>query len=564
MADTQPSTSPSSRILDRRLWSRREYTWMLAGVLTQAVIYSFEVNLMYACVGAITAIFEVTSLASILPTILQILSAALVPFYTKISDVVGRAQALTVAMIFYLIGYTIQGTSKVFLQFALGQIFYGIGSTGMQTLTQVLIADTTSLANRGIVFALYDLPSIVSVFVTTRLADPLTDVKSHPNANWRNVYIIVGILAAVGAVAILSPLWYLQKKGQKKVKVERRSVKWLLHEFDAVGAILITLGLSLTLLPMILAKTFEGNWKNYKILTMFCCGIVFLGLLVFWEIKYTDRPIMSMKIWSNPSCFGALIVMFFMTVQASMNWQYYTQYLVVSRDLSFGDALMLERGYNVGYLVFQLITALLMKRFNTLRPFIWAGIIVHTGGIGLMIRARAPTASSAFVVISQTIVGAAGGMANIASSVLVTGVVDKKDIATVIGTTQILGSFGSALGDALAGGIWTQYLPVRLAKRVTGPYDEYLAMNSPLVYIPSLDPVTKAQVVTAYSDSQRLMSIIACCLAVFCCLSTIGIKRVDLYKDDKDLIEETIESETIEEKSVQVFDEEKAHATEVK
>lgn len=100
---------------------------------------------MYSCIGYVIAVFEVISLGSILPTILEIIATALVPFYAKFSDVVGRAQALTIAMIFYLLGYTIQGTSKVFLQFALGQISYGIGSTGVLTMMQILMAGKAPL-----------------------------------------------------------------------------------------------------------------------------------------------------------------------------------------------------------------------------------------------------------------------------------------------------------------------------------------------------------------------------------------------------------------------------------
>ncbi|KAF9082966.1 hypothetical protein BGX23_011909 [Mortierella sp. AD031] len=519
---------PASRVLDRSHWSRWEYRFLMAGVLIQAFMYSFEVNLMYNCIGWVTGMFQSSSIASVLPTILQILSAALVPFYTKVSDVFGRALPLTIAMIFYILGYIIQGTSNVFLQFALGQIAYGIGSTGMLTLTQVLIADTTSLLNRGIFFALWDLPSIVNVFTTTALTDPLT---IGDGANWHNVYIIISVLSAVGAIAVLTPLWYLQRKFQSKGGVaERRSIAWLLHEFDAIGALLITLAMSLTLLPLILARSYEGNWGNPKILGMFCTGIVCYGLLAWWEIKYTNRPIMPMRIWTNRTCFGGLVVMFFMTVMAGMNWQYYTLYLVVSRDLSFGDALWLERGYQVAYLAFQLITALLMKRFKILRPFVWVGIVIHTIGIGLMIPARAPDSSDAFVVISQTIVGAAGGMANIAASVAVTGAVDRKDIAVLIGVTQILGSFGSAFGAALAGGVWTQYLPGRLTKYVTGPYDEFQTMNTP-TYVAKLEPTTKAQVIHAYGDAQKLMSILSVSLAVFACLSAALMQHVDLTMD---------------------------------
>ncbi|KAG0319532.1 hypothetical protein BGZ97_001986 [Linnemannia gamsii] len=521
-------STPISKILDPSRWSRKQYMFLIVGVLLQAFVYSFEVNLMYNCLPHIMNVFQATSLTSILPTILQILSAALVPFYTKVSDVFGRAQSLTIAMVFYCVGYIIQGTSNSFLQFALGQISYGIGSTGMLTLTQVLIADTTSLLNRGIVFSLWDLPSAMNIFTTGALTDTLTIA---PGANWRNIYIIITCLSAFGAIAVLTPLWYLQRKAQNQgVILERRSIGWLLHEFDAVGAVLITLAMSLSLLPMILAKSFEGNWENPKILGMFCTGIVCYGLLIFWEVKYTNRPIMPMRIWTNRTCFGGLIVMFFMTVMAGMNWQYYTVYLMVSRNLTVQQATMLERGYQVAYLVFQTITGLLMKRFKILRPFIWVGIVIHTIGIGLMIPARAPDSSDFFVVISQTIVGAAGGMANIAASVAVTGCVDRKDIAVVVGVTQILGSFGSAFGSALAGGVWTQYLPKRLAIHVTGPYDEDSIVNNSYV-IPTLEPITRAQVIEAYSDSQKLMSIISVSLAVFACISTLFMQHIDLTKD---------------------------------
>ncbi|KAF9125428.1 hypothetical protein BGW39_007410 [Mortierella sp. 14UC] len=531
-----PNSTPISKILDPSRWTRKQYMFLIAGVLFQAFVYSFEVNLMYNCIPYITVFFKVTSLTAVLPTILQILSAALVPFYTKVSDVFGRAQSLTVAMIFYVIGYIIQGTANSFLQFALGQISYGIGSTGMLTLTQVLIADTTSLINRGIVFSLWDLPSAMNVFTTNRVGELLTE---RPGSNWRNVYIITSVLSVVGAIAVLTPLWHLQRKTQKQgTIIQRRSIAWLLHEFDAIGALLITLAMSLTLLPMILAKSFEGNWANPKILGMFCTGVVCYGLLAFWEIKFTNRPIMPMRIWANRTCFGGLVVMFFMTVMAAMNWQYYTVYLMVSRDLGPADALLLERGYQVAYLVFQTLTGLLMKRFKTLRPFIWVGIVIHTIGIGLMIPARAPDSHDAFVVISQTIVGAAGGMANIAASVAVTGAVDRKDIAVVIGVTQILGSFGSAFGGALAGGVWTQYLPTRLLKHVTGPYNEYDAMNNP-TYIAGLEPITKRQIIEAYGDAQKLMSIMSVSLAVFACVCAFLMQHVDLTQDQN--AEEEIE-----------------------
>ncbi|KAF9083213.1 hypothetical protein BGX23_011686 [Mortierella sp. AD031] len=532
--DAKPQIS-ASKIIDRTLLSRKDIRVLIAAIMLQAFLRSFEVNLMYSSLGVISAKFKSAAIATILPIILEIISAALVPFYTKISDVVGRSQAMTTAAVMYLLGYTVQGTSESFLQLALGQIVYGIGSTGLMTLAQVLIADVTLLIDRGIMFALWGMPSTINVFIAGALVDPLTEGDS---ANWRNVYAIIGSTSLLGFIILLGPLWHYQRKGERMAAVhgrrmKTRSFKWLFSEFDAVGAVLITLALSLTLLPIILARSYEDNWKSPKILGMFFSGLVSCVLLVIWEVKFSTKPIMPMRIWVNRTSFGALAVGFFLTVMNAMNYQYYTLYLVVSRDLSYGRATLLERGYQVIYPICELLTGLAMKRFNTCRPFIWVGIIIHTIGLGLQIPARHPSSSDAFIVIAQIIAGGAAGMANNAAIVAVTGSVAKDDVATAIGVIHILSSFGYALGSGLAGGVWTQYLPLRLAKHISGPYDEFLAMNDPFEYIKNLDPTTKGQLVEAYADSQMLMLIIAMSLAVLVCITTAFMKHIDLMQDQE-------------------------------
>ncbi|KAF9953762.1 hypothetical protein BGZ72_005180 [Mortierella alpina] len=526
----------NSNILDRANLTSKEFRFLWAGILLHAFTYSFEVCLIQGIMGYVTAFFTVTSLASILPTILQILAAALVPFYTKVSDVFGRAGSMTYAIVTYLLGLVIEGTAKTFAQFAVGQIFYGMGLTGIQTLSQVLIADTTLLVDRGLMFAIWDLGSAINIWVAQVLIDPLT--LNGAKDKWRLGYLLMGICCLIGAISLLSPLWYIQIKSSRRQQLNasqkkqpRKTLRWLLHEFDAVGAILITLGLSLTLLPMILAKSYEGNWRNGKILAMFVSGIVSFVILGIWETKFTDRPIMSMKIWSNRTAFGGLMIIFLLKVMGYVNWMYLTVYLVVSRDITYGQSFLLVRGFQMAWMVFQLLTGYLMKRYNTCRPFAWVGVVVYVIGVGLMIPARAPSASDAFVVLSQAVAGAGGGMAHIAASVIVTGVVQKKDIATVIGASQILISFGAAIGNAMAGGIWTQYLPMRLKEHIVGAYDERLAMNDPLKYIKNLEPVMKGQLIEAYGDAQKLMSIICCCVAALALICAAMLKHVDLYQD---------------------------------
>ncbi|KAF9427457.1 hypothetical protein BGZ94_004848 [Podila epigama] len=520
-----------SNILERKNMTKREFNVLWAGVLIQALCMSFEGCLTQGVIGPVASYFNVTSLTAVLPTILAVLSTALVPFYTKVSDVFGRAAPLTFAFTSYLSGLTIEGTSQSFTQLAIGQIFYGMGSTGIQALSQVVIADTTSLLHRGIMFAMYDMGNVVNIWVAQALIDPLT--IGGPADKWRLAYILMGCISGFGALALLAPLWHVQRtlERKKSVKPPRRTLRWLITEFDVPGAILIILALSLTLLPLVLARRKADNWTDPSILAMFFCGLIFFGLLFLWEAKYATRPIMSTKIWTNRTAFSALMIMFLLKVLGNVVWQYLTQHLVVSRDLTFGQSYLLVRGFQMAWLIFQLIAGLLMKRYKRARLLVWIGVIVYVIGVGLMIPARLKDASTFLVVISQSIAGAGGGMAHLACTVIVTGVVHKKDIATVVGATQILVSFGSAVGNAAAGGIWTQYLPARLDEHVTGPYEQVRAMNDPLKYVKFLEQPTKDQVVEAYSDSQKFMSYIGLGVAVFTIIFAALLKHVDLEQD---------------------------------
>lgn len=169
-------------------------------------------------------------------------------------------------------------------------------------------------------FALWGMPSTVNVFIASVLVDPLT---VYPGANWRNVYAVIGTTALIGFIILLGPLWHYQRKAERRAashgrRTETRSIRWLFSEFDAVGALLITMALGLTLLPIILARSYEDNWKSPKILGMFFSGVLSWVLLVVWEIKFSTRPIMPMRIWFNRTSFGALAVGFFLTVINAM------------------------------------------------------------------------------------------------------------------------------------------------------------------------------------------------------------------------------------------------------
>lgn len=353
---------------------------------------------------------------------------------------------------------------------------------------------------------------------------------------WRLGLTLCTCFVAAGAVFLISPLWYLQRKGEKALgERPRRTLSWLWKQFDFVGAIILTATLSLIFFPLITASTYKDNFKNPVILSCLCAGAVSLVILLVWNAKYTTKPMLPKRIWSDRTVMGAICGSVVSSLMVSMNYTYFYNYLVITRKIEFSRAFLLARGYQMAYYVSAVITGFLMRKFLTTRRFIWIGLIIQTIGTVIMIPARLPGTSDFFVAISQAVVGLGDGITSIAATVSITGSVHRRDYAMAIGVNLMMGSIIGAIGSAVAGSVWTQVLPKRLRYHIEGDYDELKAMNN-AEYIVGLPEPTYSQVVAAYADSQKILSIISASLVVIAGIFTLMMKKVDLSlsHDDQD------------------------------
>lgn len=72
---------------------------------------SFEGNMVLSLTQNVTNTFGTNNLISLLPTVLYILQTALLPMYSKLSDMYGRAQCYSVALTFYIVAYIVMATA---------------------------------------------------------------------------------------------------------------------------------------------------------------------------------------------------------------------------------------------------------------------------------------------------------------------------------------------------------------------------------------------------------------------------------------------------------------------
>lgn len=251
----------------------------------------------------VTSLFETNNLISLLPTVLYMLQTALLPIYSKLSDMYGRAQCYTFALVFYIISNIVMATANNYNTLVGGQVLYAFGYTGANILGPITIADLTNVVDRGLMQGLYNVPGIINLFVAPRVGDALFDA-----GQWRWGYGIIPIILFVTALPLVGNLWKLDRQVKRsglldEFKAEQRKIRkeenlnfwqkfvWFVEEIDIIGSILLVAGLCLILLPLVLALPSWGGWTSGTTLGTLCSGVVAWGLFGFWEWKYAKKPV---------------------------------------------------------------------------------------------------------------------------------------------------------------------------------------------------------------------------------------------------------------------------------
>src|SRR3982074_874126 len=101
------------------------------------------------------------------------------PSFRSLSNIFGRKPLMLTALLFFLVGTIVAGTSTDFLRMLVGRSIQGIGGGGVIALTEIIVTDLVPLRLRGQYFGI--LGSMLSIGSVT---GPLIGGGFSENASW--------------------------------------------------------------------------------------------------------------------------------------------------------------------------------------------------------------------------------------------------------------------------------------------------------------------------------------------------------------------------------------------
>ncbi|KAJ3277408.1 hypothetical protein HK104_003322 [Borealophlyctis nickersoniae] len=426
-------------------FTRLEFWVVYVGLLLVSYVSSLDGQSFWTLEPAITSSFSAHSMLAVLPVINQILNAVSKFPIVKIADTFGRIEAYMISLVFYVVGYIIMCKVATFAEFAGASVLYSIGTSGIYMMQQLIIADTTSLANRGFLSSLPDFPFIINAWVGPRYA-----VAFLPD-NWRWTMGVMIIAMPIISTIVIGGLWHAERRAKRMGNVPRPPVRWnkrfvvdLVMGMDLVGVTLLGGAWALILFPLLRATSYNDGWKDGNVIAMLVSGVLLHLLLVFWEAKFATYPLLPIRLLKNRTVLGGILAVFFMFMSWFAYNAYLTSYLYVTRGLRFDQAQWITNSWTFASVGSSILLGLVMKWHK--RYWVWGG----------------PENPAVEVVFTQILAGLGSGMVTCATQVGAQAAVPHQDVGIVTALYLTIAAIGGAIGSAIAGAIWTNTLPTRL------------------------------------------------------------------------------------------------------
>ncbi|THU82058.1 MFS general substrate transporter [Dendrothele bispora CBS 962.96] len=520
--DTQGVSGVAKVEALQMVWGKNGKYLLWTGLALMMIIFELDNSTVYNYQTFATSSFNQLSLLAAIQTCQTIVSAVMNPPIAKISDVIGRGETYIFTITCYLLSYFLCASSTTVNVYAGGAVFYAIGQTGTQVLDQIIISDISTARWRGfaIVQQISYFPFLITPWVSAFIVD---SVVGGIGWGW-GIGMFAILMPFCASFIIVTLLYYQRKAGKAGIVVTKRIT---IYDFcsliDLGGVILLSGGFAMLLLPISLAATTPSRWQTPYLDALMGLGVAFLIALIPYEHWVAKHPVLPLRYLRNATIVLSLYA-----------WS------IVSHNYSVRDATFLVYTNGVVQCLVGIAAGWIMYKTRRYKYLNLVGVIIRVIGYGIMMRLRGQNNSTAELFIVQCIQGIGSGIIQTIIVVSAQVVVSHAELAQISSLVLLMSFLGSAIGQAIAGGIYTNTFRDRLRVHLPNASDDTIEslFNSITGILPDWGTNDRFAANSAYSDVMRYITIAALVVGGPMILLALILPNVQLT-DRQNIFEDT-------------------------
>ena len=440
------------------------------------------------------------------------------PLVGQLSNIFGRRVPMMASVALFTLGSGIAGGATNVPMLIAGRTVQGLGSGGIFVLVELITCDLVPLRERAQYLGMMLSTGAIGTTLGPIIGGGLAQ------ANWRWVFYIN---LPIAGTAFLSMVFFLRVKHTPEA-----SLMAALARVDYFGTFIFISSICAILLGLVLGGT-SFPWSSWHIFVPLVLG--FIGWAIYHVYESSSlclNPSTPPNLFSNRTSF----VGFFLTFISALLLEWTVYFLPIyfqavrsTSPLTSGVNLL---PLNLFLLPGAIIAGIVLTKSGRYRPLHWFGFGLSAIACGLFSILN-PYSSRAAWVCFQIL--AALGLGSILTTILpsIQASLPESDVAAVTSMFSFFRSFGFVWGVTIPSIIFNtqfdHYSPritdtqVR-AQLVGGQAYGYAGSG----LIPALDAVTKAQVLSVYTDTLKVLWRAAVAFAGVAFLAVFVARDVEL------------------------------------
>ena len=386
-------------------------------------------------------------------TIYLLTSTITVPFYGKLSDLLGRKPMLMLGIGLFLVGSILSGLSGEMWQLILFRGIQGLGAGSLFPIALAVIGDLFTPAERGKYQGLFGAVFGIAFLIGPALGGFLTD-----NISWHWVFFVNVPLGLVSMYVV----WRLMPN------VRHPDVS---RNLDYLGAGVFTVGISLFLIGLTNKQT--GEWTDPGVGGLVLAGLALSALFLLIE-RHAKEPIVPLDLWRNRTYMTSMLATFLVSFGFFGAIIFLPRWFQVVRGAG-----ATESGYQVfplliGMIGTSIIAGQIIARRGTYKALMVGSIVVMTVGIGLMTQLTADT-ELPVIWFWMFVTGLGIGPTLASFTIVVQNAVPFEKLGVATSNLTFFRQIGGSVGLALAGTVFGTSLKDLLPGKVKPVFDEIIA-----------------------------------------------------------------------------------------
>ncbi|WPH00658.1 Hypothetical protein R9X50_00348800 [Acrodontium crateriforme] len=515
-------------------WSRSAMIMVYINMWFLYLVHGFASDIQGSLNPYVTSVWADHSILTVVNVVANAATAATYIPMSKIMDVWGRADGFLLMTAVSTLGLVLMAVSTNLPTYCAANVFYTVGLGGQTYCVDVITADSSKLKNRGLAYAFTSSPYIITAF-----AGPAAAQAFYDHVSWQWGFGSFAIILPIMSM----PMYYILKTALRNAKKDGLETKvetgrtigqkalFYFLEFDLTGVVVFSVGLTVFLIPFIIADSAPNGWATGYIIAMIVIGLVMLFIFVAHEYYIAPAPMLKFAFLTNRTVLGACLLDATYQIAYYCWNSYFTSFLQVVNDVSITSAGQIDNIFDIVSGVLLLFVGVLISRTGRFKWLLYIAVPLYIFSQGLMIYFRKPNQAVGYLIMCQVFISVGGSVFIIIEQLAILAAVDHQHVASVLALLNVVGTVGGAMGSTICGSIWTNtfgpYLQAHLPADAMSNYDLiYEDLTTQLSY--EVGSPTRIVIQQAYGYGQTRMLAVGTGIMALALIWMMMMENLDL------------------------------------